>query len=388
MMLSSRRVPALDGLRGAAVLAVILHHLAGYLPPHGLVGKAVGRAFFAGWSGVDLFFVLSGFLITGILLDAKGSANYFKAFYARRVLRIFPLYYGVLSAVVLYAACRPGHWPNAQLPIPHDRFLYFVYLNNWWPLLKDTWHANILGHFWSLAVEEQFYLLWPVCVWLLPFKKVAPVASICIAAALLLRCFLYVHFGPIRDIVENVFTRMDSLFAGAFMAALVRLPETLRRVKPFVLAGAGVCGAAIVVINLAARAFTNSEWYVIVAFSLFACSFGGLILHSFLTSQETTLFQTALRNKPLTIVGKYSYGMYVYHVPLIAVASALIARPLDVGRNWFGSACFIVGVVSVTFLVAKLSFDFFESRFLRLKSGFAFKREEPAAPLLAKGAGT
>jgi peptidoglycan/LPS O-acetylase OafA/YrhL len=377
--LSSRRIPALDGLRGVAVLAVLLHHLSDFIPAVSLPGKFIKMLLYSGWCGVDLFFVLSGFLITGILLDTKGAANYFKAFYARRMLRIFPLYYLVLTVVLVFAALRPGHWPNAVLPIPHDRIYYFFYLNNWWPLLRDTWHANIIGHFWSLAVEEQFYLLWPMCVLLIPDKRILSVALVGMAVALLLRCFLYLHFGPVRDIVENVFARMDALLAGAFMAALVRLPETLRVAKRYVLLASSICGAAILFINLNVHGFTYSEWYVVLVFSLFAGAFGGLVLYAFLTADQPSIFQTVFQSKPLTTIGKYSYGMYVYHVPLAALASLLLAPFLDLGRKPVTSTFFILGVIAATFVVAKLSFDLFESRFLKLKSKFTFKVEEPAA---------
>ena len=381
MILSSRRVPALDGLRGVAVLAVMLHHLSFYIPAHHWPGMLTRTLLYAGWSGVDLFFVLSGFLITGILLDEKGAPNYFKAFYARRMLRIFPLYYAVLTAIFLFAALRPGQWPNGELPIAHDRVFYFFYLNNWWPLLKDTWHANIVGHFWSLAVEEQFYLLWPACVWLLPVKRVLPVAIMCIAAALFLRCFLYLHFGPIRDIVENLFTRMDSLFVGVCMATLLRLPDMLRRTKAYIWGMALACAVAIAFINLAAHGFTYSQWYPIVALTLFAGAFGGLVLHAFLSTDDASIFQIIFRSKPLTTVGRYSYGMYVYHVPLMALAYLLTKSFVDPEQSAFISALFIVGVMTATFVVAKLSFDLFESRFLRLKPRFNFLAAEEAISL-------
>jgi peptidoglycan/LPS O-acetylase OafA/YrhL len=373
--LSSRRIPALDGLRGIALLAVMLHHLSDYIPANGPGGKITKMLLFAGWSGVDLFFVLSGFLITGILIDTKGARGYLKVFYARRILRILPLYYAVLTVIVVFASLRPGHWPNAVLPSPHDRIYYFFYLNNWWPLLRDSWHPNIIGHFWSLAVEEQFYLLWPLCVLLMSKRRILPVSAVGIVAALLVRLFLYLHFGPLRDIVENVFARMDSLLAGAFMAALVRLPETLRRAKPYVLTVASGCTAAILFINLGIHGFTYSEWYVVLVFSLLAAAFGGLVLYAFLTSEEHSLFQTVFRSKPLTTIGKYSYGMYVYHVPLIALASLFLTQPLDLRRNTLTSTLFIAGIIAITFVVAKLSFDLFELRFLRLKSKFTFGKD-------------
>ncbi len=211
--LSRIRVPAFDGLRGIAVLAVIFCHLSDYYPEQ----NAVKVFLHAGWCGVDLFFVLSGFLITGILLDTRAAQNYFRAFYARRVLRIFPVYYATLLSVLTIAHFFPKL--NSVLPIAHDRIFYFFYLNNWWPLLKDSWHANIIGHFWSLAVEEQFYLVWPFLVWFLSRKQIEMAAIVGIALAPIIRFAIYGHYGNVRDIVENPFCRMDSLLVVRFSPA-------------------------------------------------------------------------------------------------------------------------------------------------------------------------
>lgn len=211
---SSRHVVALDGLRGLAVLFVILYHVNSTAWGTTFLDRIVRAPLKIGWAGVDLFFVLSGFLITGILLDTRESPNYFRSFYARRALRIFPLYYLVLTASLLITRFTPAL--NYVLPIPHDRIFYFVYLNNWWPLLRDTWHANIIGHFWSLAVEEQFYLLWSLCVFLVSPKLLKPVAAVGILSALAIRLALYAHSGVTRDLVENTFAEWIRFWPAHF----------------------------------------------------------------------------------------------------------------------------------------------------------------------------
>ncbi len=210
--LSALHVKALDGVRGLAVLMVILYHMEYLAPRSSLWAKALLAPLRIGWAGVDLFFVLSGFLITGILLDTRESPNYFRSFYARRALRIFPLYYLVLSGILVLAHFTSTL--NYVLPVSHDRFFYFVYLNNWWPFLRDTWHGNILGHFWSLAVEEQFYLLWSLCVFAIARRHIRLAALCGIAGALVIRCALFLHGGTTRDVIENTFSRMDALLVG------------------------------------------------------------------------------------------------------------------------------------------------------------------------------
>ena len=130
--IAGRQIPALDGVRGIAVLIVVLHHLQ-YVIPSASTGWGILKAgFYIGWTGVDLFFVLSGFLITGILLDTRPAANYFRSFYARRTLRIFPLYYAVLSGILLINLLAGSAWLHSVLPPAADQKLYFAFLNNWW----------------------------------------------------------------------------------------------------------------------------------------------------------------------------------------------------------------------------------------------------------------
>ena len=166
--------PELDGIRGIALLAVMLSHGGPLIIRGGILSKILVYSMVPGWSGVELFFVLSGFLIAGILLKTKSADNYFSSFYARRFLRIFPIYYLAVTVALLVA----GHnsWWNAQLPpLLKTRIAYYFYLQNWPIFWKNHVFivGNAFGHFWSLAVEEQFYLICPLIIWLLPENAIS-----------------------------------------------------------------------------------------------------------------------------------------------------------------------------------------------------------------------
>ena len=206
------RLPALDGLRGIAVLLVLAFHCRYFFPPW-MEKSARPTLDVLGWSGVDLFFVLSGYLITGILLDTKDSSSYFRTFYARRSLRIFPLYFSFVAAVLLLAQWRVhGFW-------------YLTYLSNWQP--GHGVNDGYLSHLWSLAIEEQFYLIWPAVVWFVPPGRLK---WICIALAVTAAGLR--PFAGSQDQAAYRLTpcRMDSLALGAFVAIGMRHFEaTLRR---------------------------------------------------------------------------------------------------------------------------------------------------------------
>ena len=362
--LSKERVSGFDGLRGAAVLAVLLHHLSDYCPVNSFLAVRLKTLLYAGWCGVDLFFVLSGFLITGILLDAPKTKNYFRSFYARRALRILPVYYATLITVLLAARFTPVL--DAVLPASRDRLFYFVFLNNWWVLMQGSWHANVIGHFWSLAVEEQFYLLWPLIPWLFSRKNVTLMAACGVVLAPMIRVAVFAHWGPVRDIVENPFCRMDSLLMGAVLAGIVRCPKEIKRWMPLLycsaLAAAGMIVAAYFS-ELPALRLAASELFI---FSLLASLFGGLVLYVFMNRNSLTKAQCIVRLPALRFCGKYSYGMYVYHVPLLWLLAryATGSQPLQSLPVFLVFSC---AVMAVTVAVAKLSFDCFERRFLNLR---------------------
>jgi peptidoglycan/LPS O-acetylase OafA/YrhL len=369
-----RSIRALDGIRGLAIILVMLHHFEHLIPPCNIAIRSMKHMFSYGWAGVDLFFALSGFLITGILLDTRKANNYFTAFYARRVLRIFPLYYSVLI-VILVVASVWGHRPQV-VPLVADQKLYFLYLTNWLVLWKGQWGGNILGHFWSLAVEEQFYLIWPLCVWLLISQRLAKVAVGASVIALLVRIFWVAHTGPSQAIVMATVTRMDTLLCGALAAILFRQAQTLgvlRRWLPRISCAAILLFiAGVGLVRLIHGPGGGSLFVETFGFTLLAVGFAALVLYAAASDGAETISQRALRNGVLTDFGKYSYGIYVYHVPLLGLFEFFIYRWLPhalVLNFWFGVMSFAV-VFAVSFYIAKVSYECFERRFLALKSHF------------------
>jgi len=368
---SREHVGVLDGLRGVAILAVMLHHFEYLLPPGNIVGTAVKYLFYAGWTGVDLFFVLSGFLISGILIDTREAENYFSSFYARRILRIFPLYYTVLTTLVILAHIMYRPEFDRFMAKPSDQIYYFFYLNNWWILIKDTWHANIIGHFWSLAVEEQFYLLWPACLWLIPKPWLFRVAvGGCIAASLL-RIALVFAYGPSHAIGQNTFARMDTLLAGAACAVIVRDRSMAARVKSWLKPIMILTVLGFFSIQLFADQSRESGPYMqTIGFSLIAAGCSALLLHIFLGQCEFSPEQRLFTTATLKAMGKYSYGIYVFHVPILMAVTVFFGKVLRLGINPWTSIAVFLALIALSFLTAELSYNLFEVRFLRLKNRF------------------
>jgi peptidoglycan/LPS O-acetylase OafA/YrhL len=371
-------IRALDGIRGLAIIFVMFHHFEPLIPASNLVVSCAKAIFSFGWMGVDLFFALSGFLITGILLDTRDANNYFGAFYARRVLRIFPLYYSVLAVVLTAAAFMHPRPPN--VPVPADQKVYFLYLTNWLVLWKGRWTSNILGHFWSLAVEEQFYLVWPLCVWLLVRRNLAAVAVGASLIALLVRIFWVAHSGPGQAIVMATVTRMDALLCGALGAIVFRGVQglnVLRKWLPWVTCLA-LLPFAIVAGILRVLHGAGGELFFVetIGFSLLALGFSCFIVYAAVTDGAAKLMQRVLRSRILTDFGKYSYGIYVYHVPILGVFVLAIRRgPFGSIRGdfWFAAVC-VALLFATSFLVAKVSYECFERHFLALKRHFEARR--------------
>jgi peptidoglycan/LPS O-acetylase OafA/YrhL len=217
---SRAHIPVLDGMRGIAVLCVMVLHFT-------LVDAVTGteRIFFdvarVGWVGVDLFFVLSGFLITGILYDAKGGAHFFRNFYMRRVLRIFPLYYAFLFLVLV---ALPTVRPTAVVPGETQLWLW-TYLSN--ILFARVGWEGVPGHtthLWSLAIEEQFYMLWPLVVFFASRRRLVQICIGAIVFAELTRIGL--HYTAPNGIAGYALmpARIDALGVGALVAVLAREP--------------------------------------------------------------------------------------------------------------------------------------------------------------------
>jgi peptidoglycan/LPS O-acetylase OafA/YrhL len=372
----SGHLPALDGLRGIAVLAVVIYHYAFELQHgHGL-GGAIYELLHQGRHGVDLFFVLSGFLITGILLDSKGSSRYFSTFYARRTLRIFPLYYGVLLGVLVLLPLFVAPTPRARQVMHEQRWLW-LYGTNILMSLRDqvlfnAEHFN-LAHFWSLAVEEQFYLVWPMLVLLLNRRALKWVCVALVPLALVTR-WAFVERADLSE-AAYFFTicRVDALAIGALVAILARSPgglAALRKPALWIIPITAILWAA----NLPSTGGKHWEFSVHFIYTPVALFCGGLICLA-LTSPPTTVTARVLCAAPLRFFGKYSYGLYVFHFLLYPAFQSLYAGiplPAALHRGALGLAALGVFSTLGSLSVAWLSYKLYEKQFLKLKSRFKY----------------
>ncbi|HZY82687.1 MAG TPA: acyltransferase [Cyclobacteriaceae bacterium] len=346
-------IRALDGFRGMAIVMVLLFHLFPFF-----------KLFSFGWMGVDLFFVLSGLLITGILIDSKDEPNYYTRYIAKRVLRIFPLYYAflVLFFVVFPLVGLAEQIPNFSYLTEHQPW-YWAYLQNWLVLFDpDFPPANFLSHFWSLAIEEQFYVFWPLVVYVTPRNKMLYVALAFIIVSLLLRITLIAFDVSTVKAYVFTFSRLDGLCIGASIATMLRIPHLQEKLnhltKPVMIVTAILTVAVIGVgrsVSFAHPAFATIGYTVIDLF------FGACMVFA-LSTQPGNLIKGVAENFILVFFGKYSYGMYVYHIPVYFLVQTFLKgvteKPLIIS---------LLALVA-TILVAMISFHGFEKHFLKLKS--------------------
>jgi peptidoglycan/LPS O-acetylase OafA/YrhL len=235
--ISDSHIPALDGVRGLAIVLVVGFHSQVLLDGSNAGERLWLNVFSAGWSGVDLFFVLSGFLITTILIQSRGESNYFRNFFMRRVLRIFPLYFG--SLLLLFSL----------LNVPELQWWYWLFVQNWVPVFDGTYQPMALQPFWSLAIEEQFYLVWPIIICLLHPRHILTFCVFATAVALAARCIAKAK-GVDPWIIATVTPfRIDALALGALVASwrLGTQRERLSKLAPpiFLASAAGIIVIAI-----------------------------------------------------------------------------------------------------------------------------------------------
>jgi len=370
------REPVLDGVRGLAFLIVLFHHsvLFSGMSRDAAVDDLLYRLADSSWFGVDLFFVLSGFLITGILYETKGSSRYFRSFYGRRVLRIFPLYYGFLAlALLVFPHLLPP--ASGQNLLAHQGW-YWTYLSNVYVAREGWQNPAHMGHFWSLAVEEQFYLLWPLAVWALDRKWLLRLAAACFVGALALR--IVTPFGIDETAVYVLLpTRMDTLAAGAFLALLIRGER-----------GASVLGRWPLVVFLAcvvpllvhfARAGVVGYYLPMertVGYTLFAGACASLIALTLQASPRAWL-RRAFSGRTLGFFGKYSYGLYVVHVPIVFFMGDFGFRAESLPRlgqsTLPGILAFVAVATTLSIACALASYQLWEARFLRLKKYLPYR---------------
>jgi len=346
-----KRIPELDGVRGIAVLMVMGFHC---FQDNPLINspalKTLGKFSVIGQTGVDLFFVLSGFLITRILLAAKPSDSYFRDFYIRRTLRIFPLYYGFLAFSYFLLPNLLG----TSTPHIAQQSWFWLHLQNI-PATFQFAQASGPGHFWSLAIEEHFYLFWPLAVYVFDAKRLFRFSiTLCLLA--LVSRLLLIASG--FSVFYFTFCRMDALAIGAIVALIeyrYGLQPFARQFKIATIALAVGLAAAWPFISGSHSNLGQLVKFPLIA-SLYAAAIGWLA-----TVNASAIAGRFLRGWPLVSIGKISYGMYVFHPICFYFCFQRTAF-----NFWLAAPL----AFAATFIVSALSFRLYETPFLRLKDRF------------------
>jgi peptidoglycan/LPS O-acetylase OafA/YrhL len=367
---NQNRIIELDGIRGIAILLVLIWHYVACQIHAEHSGSVIiyylGRALSLTKSGVDLFFVLSGFLIAGILLDNRDADNYFRVFYVRRICRIFPLYFllfGLFLALTNLGLDKLSqfHW-LFEKPLP--LWSYATFTQNVSIGLRGDFGPHWLGITWSLAVEEQFYCFIPLLVWLLPRRIFVFVALLLVFLAPLLRAL----WGGLPAYVWTPW-RGDSLLTGALLAVLVRdhrILDILRANISILYATfiGFLGGAAILTLRPDAFGAAYHTWL--------ACLYGVFLLLAVV--EPDTLIARILRNPALEWLGIMSYGLYMFHEALSGIVHGLLGNGIPSLNSAFGCTLTLISFI-LTIIVTTASFRFFERPFLKWGHRFRYRME-------------
>lgn len=374
------RFAPLDGIRGVAILLVIAHNA-------GSVDTGASNALLklwavvanGGWVGVQLFFALSGFLITRILLAAKGTPGYLQRFYMRRALRIVPVYYALLFFVFVIAphVASLSHLAGEGARSP---LWYWAYLSNWVTPFDSM--ARALPHVWSLAVEEQFYLVWPLVVLACSARTLAWVCIALVPAALATRVALYLLFpaeAAANAAYQFTITRCDAIALGALVAVAIgsdSVPRVVQRRLPLLIGlSCALLLFGLFIVRGVPPQGTFAEVFfvpltgVLSALVVLACVVDGPAA----TLGSVTRLRWLLSSRAFVWVGKYSYAIYVVHLPVrlsiesFANASAIATHA---GLRFVALMGYVATVFAISTAIALVSWNVLEAPLLRLKRYF------------------
>jgi peptidoglycan/LPS O-acetylase OafA/YrhL len=349
-------IPELDGIRGIAIALVLLIH---FWPNVGFWRAGLPLTEL-GWIGVDLFFALSGFLITGILLDSVERPDYYRRFYSRRAFRILPLYYLFLTTLFLFITYWHGGYYLSRLKTEWGSPIwFFIYLGNIISVQRGTFAPFApLAPTWSLQIEEQFYICFPFLVRRLREKLWVLLVAI-FFFALAWRVLMFVA-SPANSMIQyaGTFSRADSLAAGGLAAWMIRYArqDVMRRLVTWLMP-ISIC--SIIAMYCIAGASSNADFTRTVGFSLNAVTFASLILWAV---QRRNQNSTALfRLGPLRFIGRISYGLYLLQLPVQAAVKIITGIPLgSMQRTPMQSLLWLTTAIAV----AWISWRFFEGPLL------------------------
>lgn len=365
-------IPALDGIRGVAIILVLLVH---FIPPVAMQWRPAEwfmKIFSTGgWIGVDLFFVLSGFLITGILLKTKSQPDYFRNFYVRRTLRIAPVYF--LALFILFGLL-PFIISTPRFSILQENQLYFwLYATNigLFTTGRGAMDSDIAAPaiYWSLAVEEHFYLVWPAVVFLCSIRTIKNVCLSLIAISIVIRIIAVL----LSDGEKSMFfyltpCKMDGLAAGSLVATVLHekgMAALQAMIKPAIVTAALLC-AVLVAYFLYMKGLWAGHWFTLtIGLPALVAIFSSVLIVA--VAAPSSLLSRMLSSRPLTFFGKYSYGMYVIHA--LILPGLLVLLPTERWLALFGNQTMFASLtlagtkIAITTILAVFSFHFYEARF-------------------------
>jgi peptidoglycan/LPS O-acetylase OafA/YrhL len=365
---------------------VLVFHFVGQMLPTNWVERLIVGVTKYGLLGVDLFFVLSGFLITGILYESANKQHFFRNFYMRRLLRIFPLYYGVLALAFFVAPLIPPlRGPTLDYLLDRQAWAW-LYGVNIYLAGHEPWSFSYLNHFWSLSVEEHFYVFWPLVVFLLarrPRMLIGVSLAISLGAMLARVVGLLMGVSWWATVVLTPF-KLDGLALGSFLAVMARQPGSLQslvRALPRIVAVV----TGLVMVSFIWTVLVSRQELELVA-SIRAALFQVLLaclLIWVLTARKRSAASRFFCSRIMVFLGTYSYGLYVYH-HFISYYLTANRTELELAR-WLGSHGAAIALQAtlgalVSLAVAYLSYELFEKPFLNLKRIFQTDKE-PAPPL-------
>ena len=371
-------IKGLDGLRAVAILLVMFGHISSSLnwPVESAFQKPFNLLTNMGWVGVQLFFVLSGFLITQILIKDRAKPNYFKNFYIRRSLRIFPIYYVTLLFFLVLIPLTVGtpEWLGKSVD---DQLWFWTYLQNW---NRPFSQHGALSPLWSLAIEEQYYLVWPLLVFMFQNKTLKVICFFMILSAPIFRFFL---FNYLPDYIEGenigkataynfTIARWDAIAIGSLIGIFVKEGKT--KVLQLI-ARYGIIILSIIILTQIALLsnFTSVASGIGLLNQTTAALFFGCVIIIIYSSEASSISLRALEFAPMKSIGKISYSMYLFHLPLTVVwlnywkvsfeAMSALKTLLIVFFHY-------ATLVLITYGLALVSWKVFEHPILRYKDRF------------------